>query len=310
MHQHALDRGAALARVLVRALHRQIRGLVQIGVVHHDQRVVAAEFEHDAPVARLGSDVLADGHAAGEGDQVHVGVGQHLVGDLARIARDDLQHGLGQACLVEQLGQVDCREGHLLRGLEHHAVVGGHARDHLVGDLVHRVVEWRDRGDHAQQRRALRVHPTLLAMVGQVAAENLPVVLEHFLRAKQQHIADPPGLVERIVDRKARLGGDQAGNVVDPLARQGRAAVEDAGALVAGQRRPIGMCPVVGLSNFFKGGLGHGPDALTAVRVEHLNVSLAPCANTLAHESHGIETVLFDKGCDVAHVGTDWWVLA
>ena len=34
-------------------------------------------------------------------------VGDELVGDLARIARDDLEHLARQARLVEQLGEVD-----------------------------------------------------------------------------------------------------------------------------------------------------------------------------------------------------------
>jgi hypothetical protein len=60
VHQHALDGGAALAGVLVRALAARSLGLVEVGVVHHDDRVVAAELEHHAAVAGLGRDVLAD----------------------------------------------------------------------------------------------------------------------------------------------------------------------------------------------------------------------------------------------------------
>jgi translation elongation factor EF-1alpha len=45
-------------------------GLVEVGVLHHDQRVVAAQLEHHAAVAGAAGDVLADAHAAGEGDQV------------------------------------------------------------------------------------------------------------------------------------------------------------------------------------------------------------------------------------------------
>ena len=67
---------------------RERRRLRRVGVLHHHERVVAAELEHHALVAGFGGDVLADRHAAGEGDQVGVRVGDHLVGDLLRVAGD------------------------------------------------------------------------------------------------------------------------------------------------------------------------------------------------------------------------------
>ena len=54
LHQHALDSGAALAGVLVRAGGSQRRSFLEVGVFHHDQRIVAAELEHLALVDRLG----------------------------------------------------------------------------------------------------------------------------------------------------------------------------------------------------------------------------------------------------------------
>jgi hypothetical protein len=55
-----------------------------------------------------------------------------------------------------------------------------------------RVVEGRDGGDHAQQRRALREDLALLAVVGEVAAEDLAIVLEHLVGAEQEHVATRP----------------------------------------------------------------------------------------------------------------------
>ena len=62
MHQDALHRRAALAGVLGRAGDRKLGRLVEVGVLHDDQRIVAAELQHDAPVAGLVGDELADLH--------------------------------------------------------------------------------------------------------------------------------------------------------------------------------------------------------------------------------------------------------
>ena len=65
------------------------------------------KLEHLPLVDRFRRDVLADGNAAGERDEVHVGVRQHLVGDLARIAGDDREHRRRQAGFVEDVGEQE-----------------------------------------------------------------------------------------------------------------------------------------------------------------------------------------------------------
>ena len=112
LHQDALHRRAALAGISRGAGDGQFGRLVEIAVgeiVQDDQRIVAAEFERGALVARLGRDELADAHAAGEGDDVDVVVGHHLVADLVGPAGDDLEHLGRQAGFVEDVGQRDAR---------------------------------------------------------------------------------------------------------------------------------------------------------------------------------------------------------
>ena len=58
-----------------------------VEIVQDDQRVVAAEFQRGALVARLGRDHLAHRHAAGEGDDVDVGIGDHRVADSPSASR-------------------------------------------------------------------------------------------------------------------------------------------------------------------------------------------------------------------------------
>ena len=155
-HQDALDRRAALAGVLGGALHGQLRRLVEVRVLHDDQRVVAAELQHQALVAGLLGDVLADLDAAGEGDDVGVRVGDHGVAHGARIAGHDRQHLRRQPCLVEDVGQQQRGERRQLRGLGHHAVVGGDRRGDLVADHVEGMVERRDGRDAARARGCAR----------------------------------------------------------------------------------------------------------------------------------------------------------
>ena len=49
-------------------------GFVEVGVLHHDDGIVAAELQHLPLVDGLAGDVLADRHAAGEGHEIDVGI--------------------------------------------------------------------------------------------------------------------------------------------------------------------------------------------------------------------------------------------
>ena len=62
-------------------------------------------LEHLPLVHGMRGDIFADRNAAGEGDEIDVRIGEHLVGDLPRIAGHDRQHLRRQAGLVQQVGQ-------------------------------------------------------------------------------------------------------------------------------------------------------------------------------------------------------------
>ena len=83
---------------------------------------------------------------------------------LSIITGDHAEHLGRQARFIQDVGEQQGRERHLFRGLEHHAIVGGHTGHDLVRHLVHGVVERRDGGDDTQQRRALGVDAPLLAV--------------------------------------------------------------------------------------------------------------------------------------------------
>ena len=74
------------------------------------------------------------------------------------------------------------------------------------------MVKRRDRRDDTEQGRALGVDAALFAMVRQVATEDLPIVLEHFIGTEQEDVADPARLVHSIFHAQPGFGGDQRGD--------------------------------------------------------------------------------------------------
>ena len=202
----------------------------------------------------------------------------------ARVAGDHLEHLRRQPRLVEDVGEDDRRQRHLLRRLEHHPVVGDDRRHDLVRHLVHRVVERRDRADHAEQRVALGVDAALLAVRREVAGEDLAVVLEAFAGAEQQHVADPADLVERVLLAEAALGGDQVGELCGAVAHDRRRLVEHRGAVEAGQLRLEALGDGEGALHVLDRRLRHRADQLLGVRIEDLDHPVA--VDGLAADPH------------------------
>ena len=126
----ALGRHADLALVGEGAEGRGVDGLVEIGVVEHDQRRLAAQLQqHGLQVlgARLGDD-LADARGAGEVDAPHGRVRDqrvdHGAGVLGRVGHD-VDHARREARLAEDAADQPVRARAHLGGLEHHGVAAG-----------------------------------------------------------------------------------------------------------------------------------------------------------------------------------------
>ena len=102
-------RRADLASIGEGAAGGRVRGAVEIGVLEHQHRPVAAEFEqHRLAGAALG-DTPAGGGAAGEADAVGVGMDDDLVPRLGTFADDEVDHALRQARLLDRPHQLDRR---------------------------------------------------------------------------------------------------------------------------------------------------------------------------------------------------------
>ena len=183
---------------------------------------------------------------------------------------------------MQDVGEQQGRQRHLLARLEHHAVVGGHAGHHLVRHLVHRVVERGDGGDHAQQRVTLGVHLALPAMRRDVAAEGLAVVLQHLQRAEHQHVGHAAGLVGAVLQAQAALGRDQRSDLGGAAAHGRGCLVQDVGALEAAQLRLVALGDGEGLPHLVERGLGHRAHQRPGERVVHGDVRGTASAHHLA----------------------------
>ena len=84
-------------------------GGVQVGVVEHDLRRLAAQFQRDGHVV-VGGGVrhhLAGLRRAGEGDVIDARMGRQRRAGLVAVAGDDVQRAGRQAGLGRDLGQLE-----------------------------------------------------------------------------------------------------------------------------------------------------------------------------------------------------------
>jgi hypothetical protein len=162
--QDAVGGHADLALVDVPAEDRRVDGVVDIGVVEHDQGAVAAEFEDGAlevPGAD-GGDVAADLVRAGEGDDLRHGVLQQGVADLRDIGDHDVQQSGGQPGVLEDPGQqgATADRGVLVRLEDDGVAEGQRGRDGLEGEQEGEV----ERADHTDDPDGHPVDAVLLAL--------------------------------------------------------------------------------------------------------------------------------------------------
>ncbi len=99
-------RHADLPLVEERSPRRRAGGEVEVGVVHHHQRTVAAELEMGTLEVLAGkcADLAAGGGGAGERDHRHQGVDHQRLPDVGATGQH-MQQALRQTCLGEHPGQ-------------------------------------------------------------------------------------------------------------------------------------------------------------------------------------------------------------
>ena len=155
-HRHR-DRHAALAGRAVGRAEQGIGRHLGVGIGHHHHVILgAAEGLYPLAVGGTGSiHIAGDRGRADKGDRLHVAVRQQRI-DGGLVAVDDVQHAVGQAGLLEQLGQEQ-RGRRIAFGRFQHIGVAAHDRHRKHPQRHHgREIEWRDAGADAD-RLAQRV---------------------------------------------------------------------------------------------------------------------------------------------------------
>jgi hypothetical protein len=123
---------------------------------------------------------------------------------------------------------------------------------------------------------------------GQVAREDLAVVLDAHLRGEREDVVGAAHLVERICLGDAELQGDEVGDLLLAGDQQLRGLEEDLLALVAGQ---LGRVARRGLEGFAgMGGVArrHRADHLVRVGIAHLDDAV--CVDLAPGDAHGLVT--------------------
>ena len=169
---------------------------VEVGVVHDDDRVLAAELEVDVLEA-LGRSLehLHAGLArARERDHADVGMPDEPLADRSAAAVDDVDDAGGHAGLVEELDEALAERGRVGRGLEDDGVPGDERRGDLPGRDRDREVPRRDDADDAD-RHAHRHLELVLELRRRRLAEQAPALAAHV----EAH-------VDRFLDVAAGLG--------------------------------------------------------------------------------------------------------
>ena len=150
-HDGAGGGGAVLAGVDQCTGHRSVHGGVEVGVVEHHERRLAAEFELGAVTlcGRGGHDPAAHRGGAGEGDDIDARVPGQRLADIRARSGDHVEHTVGQAGFLGQPGQGQRGERGQFGGLDDHRAAGGQGGDHLPHRHLQRVVPRGDGGHDA-----------------------------------------------------------------------------------------------------------------------------------------------------------------
>ena len=199
---------AHLARVVV-LVGRGRRRRVEVRVLEHDERRLAAELERHRGQVRGGVavDRVRGGGGAGERDPVDVLVSRERCPGAGARAVDDVEHPGREAGLLGEVAEQRARQRRPLGRLQHDGVAGGERRADAPGREHERRVPGRRDGDDAGRVVA---DPVALAAVqrarrlGQAVAREVGEEADVVGRAREH--AQAHRLVQRAVVDALDLG--------------------------------------------------------------------------------------------------------
>ena len=217
------------------------------------------------------------------------GMGQDRV-DRLLVAVDHVDHAVGHARLLGDLGDAHRARRVLLRGLEHEGVAAGERhREHPERDH-RREIERRDAGAHPERLAERQKVDPGADVLAELALEQLRDAAREL-----DHLDAAHDLALGVGERLAVLGADQVGQLVNLLLEQVLEPEHDARAAQRGDRRPFGQGFPCGLHRSIDlGGAGerHASRLLADRRIEDVAVTAAraghapaaePVPNVLAH---------------------------
>ncbi len=281
LHQQAIGADAGLAGVAVLRGDRALHGGVEVGVVEHDERRVAAELQRNL-LERAGAllhQLLADLGRAREGELAHPRVRGHLAADRGGGTGDYAEHAFRDAGAVGELGHGERGVGRLHRGLADEGATGGECGTRLARDHRRREVPGRDGRDDADW---LAQHDQ--ALVALVAGDDVAVHALAFLGEPFDERGGIGDLALRLGEWLALLGGHQHGEVVDVREHQVVPAPQDRRALLCRAGGPL------------RKGRGRGLDGATRFRGAHVRHRADDGAGGGVGDVHGAAGVGGDPG--------------
>ena len=231
----AAGRRAALTRGAEGRPDDAVHGEVEVGVVHDDDPVLAAEFEvHVLEVLGGGLQHRDAGLArAGQRDHADIGMADDPVPHLAAEPVHEIDDAVGHAGLDEQLHEALPEHRRVVRGLEHHGVPAHECRDDLPGRNGDREVPRRDHADDAD-----RLTDAHLELVGQLRrrrlAEETPALAGHVVA----HVDRFLDVAARLREHLAHLARHQLRQLVLVLGEQRAEPEQDLTALRRGNEPP------------------------------------------------------------------------
>ena len=271
LHQQPARRGATLAVQAVDHEHDGIERTVEVGVVEHDDRILAAQFQvHALQRGRaLRHDQAAGGRFADEADGTDRIVLRERAAGGFTDAVDQIHDAGRQPGFEHDLGQQACGQRAPFGRFVHHRAAGGQRRRDLPGRQHERRVPRRDHADRAERLAHRVVHVRIggqrqaIGRIRRAIGEEAEV-----LGAAQRGLAhEAPGLAGiHALDQR-----DLVGALLDAVGH----FVQQAAAFAAVQRAPgaEGVARrFAGCRHFGFGAAGHAAQQLAIDRrviVEH-----------------------------------------
>ena len=251
MHNKALAGDTALTVAVGAGERRVLHHDVHVGIGEHDERIVAAQLEvHTRDVFRTGRHhAAAGGGAAGEADRVDFWCVCNHCADIA-LAGHDLNHVLGYTRLVHQAHGMNHGERRVLARFDDHSVARHECRTGLVAERVNRKIERQNRGQHPE-RLAVRHHHVTLEALLRVERNRRAVQAKHTVDVLAEHANATRNLVNRLLERFARLEAKRVCDLEFLRGQEVEVAVQNLAAFPDWRGRPDFLAILRGVQNPF-----------------------------------------------------------